>query len=274
MKDYLAPSVPGLEPLCLRCGLEEVVGACAVGLDSGLGLLTFRASLPPLMTGALFTVSGFFSTTLTGPCCDWADCCSPRRALLPGALVSADFLSPSAGAVLVCTCGTLGVGVAGADSLTAGRDGLRPRPWDWAATGGVVTEGDVVCACGTLAVGVAGADSLTTGRDGLRPRLWDWAVLGMAFAGGDPGCSDARFPVGVTTGACWGFTSVELTRPAAAIAARTSARKSTDGLLEPEGLAVAADSGGTTGVTLVSTTGRWNVVAGAGVVWTTGADVG
>jgi hypothetical protein len=98
-------------------------------------------------------------------------------------------------------------------------------------------------------------------------------VLGVVVVEEDPGCSDGRFPVDVTTGACWGFTCVELTRPAAAIAARTSARKSTGGLLEPEGLAVGIDIEGTAGVTLVSATGRWGVMAGTGVVWRTGTGV-
>ena len=112
-EDYLAPSVPGLEPLCLRCGFVEVVGACAPGFDSGLEPLTFRASLPPLTMGALFAV-----------------CCSRCRAFFAEASVSTGFISSNVGAVLVCACGTLGVGAAGVDSVVTGRDGLRPRLWD------------------------------------------------------------------------------------------------------------------------------------------------
>lgn len=72
----------------------------------------------------------------------------------------------------------------------------------------------------------------------------------------DPDFSEGRSLVGEATGACWGFVSVEPIRPAAAIAARTAARKSTTGLAEPAGLVTGAETEGTTGVILASTTGR------------------
>jgi len=139
-----------------------------------------------------------------------------------------------------------------------------------AATVGVV----VAWGFGTPGVCDAGFVSAVAGRDGLRPRLWDGEATGVVVAGEDPGFSEGCSFVEATTGGCWGFASVEPTRPAAAIAARTSARKSTTGLVEATGLATGAETGGTTGVILASTTGRWGVVDGIGVVWTTGVGVG
>jgi hypothetical protein len=104
-----------------------------------------------------------------------------------------------------------------------------------------VAEEDPGCSEGRSPVGAA------TGGcwDDLRPRLWDGAATGVVVAEEDPGCSEGRSPVGVVTRGCWGLVSVEPTRPAAAIAARTSARKSTTGLVEPAGVATGAETGGT-----------------------------
>lgn len=113
-----------------------------------------------------------------------------------------------------------------------------------------------------------------TGRDGLRPRLWDGAAMGVVAVDGDAGFSEGRSFVEATTSGCWGFVSVEPTRPAAAIAARTSARKSTTGRVEPAGFAAGVVTGGTVGVILGSAAACWGVVTGVGTAWTTGAGVG
>jgi hypothetical protein len=120
----------------------------------------------------------------------------------------------------------------------------------------VATTVGVAWGFGTPGVGDTGLVSVVTGRDGLRPRLWDGEATGVVVADEDPSFSEGRSLVEATTSGCWGFVSAETTRPAAAIAARTSARKSTTGLVEPEGLAAGVVTGGTTGVILVSTVGR------------------
>ena len=127
---------------------------------------------------------------------------------------------------------------------------------------------------GTPGVCDAGFVCVVTGRDGLRPRLWDGEATGVVVVDGDPGFSEGRSFVEVTTSGCWGFVSAEPTRPAAAIAARTSARKSTTGLVEPAGLAAGAETGGTSGVIVVSPAGRCGVADGVGVAWVTGVGVG
>jgi hypothetical protein len=211
----LAPFVEGLGAFCPRWSFAGAFVVCGAGFGLGFGAVTFRASLPPLTTGALFDASGFLLAGPAGPWCGWAvvaGCCPRRGAFLAGAFVSTGFFSVTVGAILA---------------------------WGF----------------GTLGVRVAGFVSAVTGCDGLRPRLWDGAAMGVVVAEEDVGFSDGRSLV-VATGGCWGIVSVEPTRPAAAIAARTSARKSTTGLVEPTGLATGVETGGTTGVILASTTGR------------------
>ncbi len=86
----------------------------------------------------------------------------------------------------------------------------------------------------------------------------------MVVVDGDPILSEGRSLEDPTADGCWDFVSVAPTRPAAAIAARTSARKSTTGLVEPAGLAAGVVTGGTTGVTFVSTAARCGVADGVG----------
>ena len=211
------PFAPGFGAFCPRCGFVGALAACAVGFGPGFGAVTFRASLPPLTTGALFDDTGFFSTGLAGPRCGWAVFASCRPlcgAFFAGTFVSTGFTATTVGAVLVWGFGTLEACVTGlVSAVTGGRDGLRSRLCDGAVTAGFAVEEA-------------------------------------------PGLPEGRSLVEAATGGCWGLVSVEPTRPAAAIAARTSARKSTTGLAEPEGLAAGVETGGITGVILVSTAGR------------------
>jgi len=69
---YLVPFAPGLGAFCPRCGFAGAFAVGAAGLVADFGLVTLRASLPVLTTGALLDASGFLSTGLADPRCGWA----------------------------------------------------------------------------------------------------------------------------------------------------------------------------------------------------------
>jgi hypothetical protein len=68
--------------------------------------------------------------------------------------VPTGFFSATVGATLGWGFGTLGVCVTGVVSAVTGRDDLRPRLWDRAATGVIVAEEDSGFSEGRSLVGV------------------------------------------------------------------------------------------------------------------------